>query len=163
MFVLCDHRMYLEWSVEMGSKSFWELELGEKGRTVARELGRNGLILSGFSITALAFLLNLYGQNAPQNLLVVELYLVSLVTYFGMSEIARNAVYYWEYALADGLYIVASILLFSAVGGFVLSFRLGGEVFMLVCLLIAALVISLAYSAYGFRRMYRKALKEPPS
>jgi hypothetical protein len=142
----------------MGKGTFWNLELKE-GKVVARELGRNGLVLSGFSITALAFLLNLYQGRFLSDLLVAKLLIVSLTLYFIVSEIARNAVYYWEYALADAFYIVASVTLFSAMAYVVYSFQVGAEVFVLLCTLIGGLVVFLAYSSYGLSRMYKQDLR----
>jgi hypothetical protein len=143
----------------MGKVTFRNLELKE-GKVVARELGRNGLVLSGFSITTIAFLLSQYREPFLQDLLVVKLLLISLALYFLVSEVARNAVYYWEYALADCSYVAASIILFSAIAYVIYAIRLGAEVFSLFLIVIGLLTVSLGYSLCGFWRMYKQESKK---
>ena len=139
----------------MGKKTFWDLPLKE-GKVVSRELGRNALVLSGFSVTTLAFIMNLYREQFRGDLLAVQLFLGSLIAYFVVSEIARNAVYYWEYAIADIGYISASILLFSALAQVILTFQLGVAIFVFACTLITALTIFTALSLHGIWRMYKQ-------
>ena len=139
----------------MGKKTFWNLPLKE-GKVVSRELGRNALILSGFSITTLVFLMNLYREQFRVDLLGVQLFLASLIAYFVVSEIARNAIYYWEYAIADIGYISASILLFLALAQVILTFQLGVMIFAFAFALITALTIFTISSLRGIWRMRKQ-------
>jgi len=134
-------------------KTFWNLKLEEKGKGIARELGRNGLVLSGFSITALAFIFSLFKEQILGNLLILKLFFASLIVYFIVSEVARNAIYYWEYALADLGYFGASFCLFLALALFILGFGLGVEIFILIWFLLILLTSGLIYSTYGLIRM----------
>jgi len=137
--------------------TFWKLELRKDGKAVARELGRNALVLSGFSVTTLAFLLSQYQVSL---LLAARSSLLSLALYFLVSELARNSVYYWEYAASDCLYVFASIVLFSTIAYVVYLLQLGVEVFALFTAVIALLAISLIYSLCGLRRLYKQSVKK---
>jgi hypothetical protein len=144
----------------MAKVTFWNLPLGKEGKVVARELGRNGLVLAGFSVTTIAFLLGQYAALFQNDLLPVKLILVSLALYFLVSELARNAIYYREYALADFSYVSASIVLFVAISLIIYKLQLGAEILSLFAVVVVLLGASLMSSLWGFWRMYRQDFKK---
>ncbi|OGD53734.1 hypothetical protein A3K80_06900 [Candidatus Bathyarchaeota archaeon RBG_13_38_9] len=143
----------------MSDKSFFELELKE-GKVVSRDLSQKGLILSGFTIATLAFLFGLSREYILKNPVIIQTLFISLVIYFGISELARQTIKYWEYAIAEIGYIAASIFLFSAMLLFIHTYGLGIGIFSLMALLIFVLIVSFILTVRNVARMIKEDRKK---
>ena len=141
-------------------KTFWNIPLptGE-GEKKVRELGRDALILSVFSVTSFALLYGLSGQQFSINSIIIQLLFLSILIFFICSEVSRNAKYYCEYAFADILYLIASFMLFFDFTILIFKMQIGLIVAMTVGGLLGYLILNFGYSLYMIVVQIKQILK----
>ncbi|WP_455276214.1 hypothetical protein [[Eubacterium] cellulosolvens] len=102
----------------MTKKQFWKLEIQSEEKADAIDLRRDSLFLAGFSLVCFGILLNFDPVQIkifldPLIGLRIHPWLfICIVLFFTCSHLCRRIKYYYEFILADFLYIVAILLLY---------------------------------------------------
>jgi len=79
--------------------------------TEADKLSNKALILSGFSFTALTFVIGFYNQNLVNASDLTAGLLFSTITFLLTAEIADSSIKIWELVVAETMYFVSALVL----------------------------------------------------
>ncbi|MCW4033376.1 MAG: hypothetical protein NWF08_08335 [Candidatus Bathyarchaeota archaeon] len=114
----------------MTTKQFWKLEINPEEREDAKDLRRDSLFLAGFSLVCFGILLNFdpvqikIFLDPAIGLRIHPWLFLCIVLFVTCSQICRRIKHYYEFILADFLYLLAILLLYLSLSFIVFRMRM---------------------------------------